>query len=88
MFNLKEFIVTNIVNGIKNGTFTKEYGNIMAVNYFTKGIITEAEIISIDAQITAWEVSEEVEPEEEINEDPVEDENSETEEEPVEYTEE
>ena len=55
MFNLKSFIVTNIVSGIKNGTFTKEYGNIMAVNYFTKGILTEAELISIDSQITEWE---------------------------------
>lgn len=58
MFNLKSFIVENIVNGIKNNTFTKEYGNIMAVNYLAKGIITEEEIIAIDDQITEW--SEEV----------------------------
>ena len=58
MFNLKSFIVENIVNGIKNNTFTKEYGNIMAVNYLAKGIITEDEIIAIDTQITEW--SEEV----------------------------
>lgn len=58
MFNLKSFIVENIVNGIKNNTFTKEYGNIMAVNYLAKGIITEEEIIAIDTQIVEW--SEEV----------------------------
>ena len=55
MFNLKEFIVKNIVNGIKNGTFSKEYGNIMAVNYLVKGILTEEDVASIDAQIIAWE---------------------------------
>lgn len=55
MFNLKSFITTNIVNGIKNGTFSKEYGNIMAVNYLVKGILTEDDVASIDAQITAWE---------------------------------
>lgn len=55
MFNLKNFIVTNIVNGVKNGTFTKEYANIMAVNYLIKGILTTEDVMEIDAQITAWE---------------------------------
>ena len=55
MFNLREFIVKNIVDGIKNGTFSKEYGNIMAVNYLVKGILVEEDIAFIDAEITAWE---------------------------------
>ena len=55
MFDLKAFIVTNIVNGIKNGTFTKEYGNIMAVNYLAKGMLTEENVIDIATQIEAWE---------------------------------
>ena len=55
MFNLKTFIVTNIINGVKNGTFTKEYANIMAVNYLIKGVLTEENVVEIDAQITAWE---------------------------------
>ena len=55
MFNLKDFIVRNIVDGVKNGTFTKEYANIMAVNYLIKGVLTEENVIDIDAQITAWE---------------------------------
>ena len=86
MFNLKEFITKNIVNGIKNGTFSKEYGNIMAVNYLVKGILTEEDVASIDTQITAWEAeliakeeveeipSEEVtEPTDEVIEEPLED---------------
>lgn len=59
MFNLKEFIITNIVNGVKNGTFSKEYGNIMAVNYLVKGLLTEEDIARIDAQTTE-EITQEV----------------------------
>lgn len=55
MFNLKEFIVKNIVNGIKNGTWSKEYANIMAVNYLAKGLLSEEDVASIDAQISVWE---------------------------------
>lgn len=77
MFDLKAFIVTNIVNGIKNGTFTKEYGNIMAVNYLAKGMLTEDNIIDIHTQITEWESSQAAEEpavEEPTIEEPVEDE--------------
>lgn len=55
MFNLKEYIVKNIINGVKNGTWSKEYAGIMAVNYLVKGILTEDDVANIDAQITAWE---------------------------------
>jgi hypothetical protein len=57
MFNLKEFITRNIVNGIKNGTFTKEYGSILAVNYLAKGILGEADLVSIDEKISEWEAT-------------------------------
>lgn len=69
MFNLKEFTTKNIVNGIKNGTFSKEYGNIMAVDYLVKGILTEEDVASIDAQITAWE-AEQIAKEESVKEIP------------------
>lgn len=55
MFNLKEFIEKNIVDGVKNGTFTKEYANITAVNYMLKGVLLEENIISINDQIEQWE---------------------------------
>ncbi len=78
MFSLKEFIVKNIVNGIKNGTWSKEYANIMAVDYLVKGVLTEDDVASIDAQITTWEeeqastnvdVPEEVGPDEPVTEE-------------------
>lgn len=76
MFNLKEFITRNIVNGIKNGSFTKEYGSILAVNYLAKGILSEIELASIDEQVTEWENAQTVEeiteeiPTEEVEEIP------------------
>lgn len=74
MFDLKEFIVRNLVNGVKNGTFTKEYANITAVNYLVKGVLTEEHVVSVNTQIDAWEaeqntVVETTEPSEEVTED-------------------
>lgn len=74
MFDLKTFIITNIVNGIKNGTFSKEYGNIMAVNYLAKGMLTEDDVESIDSQITEWETEQNAVEEEVIEETVEEDE--------------
>lgn len=59
MFDLKNFIVTNLVNGVRNGTFAKEYANITAVNYLAKGILAEDNVVSVNAQIEAWEAEKE-----------------------------
>lgn len=69
MFNLKEFIEKNIVDGVKNGTFTKEYANITAVNYMLKGVLLEENIISINDQIEQWEHEVQDEQEETIYEE-------------------
>lgn len=71
MFDLKNFIVKNIVNGVKNGTFTKEYANIMAVNYLVKGVLTEENVIDIDSQISEWEAAQNAETEAEAPADDV-----------------
>lgn len=59
MFELSSFIVKNTVNGVKNGTFSKEYANIMAVNYMLKGVLAEEDVISVNTQIEAWEAEQE-----------------------------
>lgn len=69
MFNLKEFIEKNIVDGVKNGTFTKEYANITAVNYMLKGVLLEENIISINDRIEQWENEVQDEQEETIYEE-------------------
>ena len=83
MFNLKEFITRNIVNGIKNGSFSKEYGSILAVNYLAKGILSEVELASIDEQVTEWENAQAVEVEEPTEEEPTDEPTEEVEEIPT-----
>ena len=55
MINLKEFILDNLKKGVKNGSFTKEYANILLVNYSVKGIITQEDVALISAEIEADE---------------------------------
>ena len=53
MFVLKDFIKENLVSGVKNGSFAKEYANILAVNYLSKGMLGEVDIEEISAGIEA-----------------------------------
>ena len=52
MFNLKEFIINNLINGVKNKSFSKEYASILATNYLIKGILSEEDIIKFDTETT------------------------------------
>lgn len=52
MFNLKEFIKTNLINGVSNGIFAKEYAAILATNYLVKGILSETDVEEISEAIT------------------------------------
>jgi hypothetical protein len=47
MFNLKEFVKTNLLAGFQNGSFTKEQVNIYAANYMLKGVFTDADVAEI-----------------------------------------
>ena len=59
MFNLREFIINNLIKGVKNKSFSKEYASILATNYFIKGILSEKDIIKFDTETT--EIVEDVE---------------------------
>lgn len=52
MFNLKEFIINNLIKGVKNKSFSKEYASILATNYFLKGIISEEDLARFDLETT------------------------------------
>lgn len=56
MFNLKEFILNNLIKGVKNGTFTKEYASILATNYYIKGILNEQDLARFDEETREEEV--------------------------------
>ena len=52
MSNLKEFIINNLIKGVKNKSFSKEYASILAVNYLIKGILNEEDIQKFDLETT------------------------------------
>lgn len=63
MFDLKEFILNTLINGVKNKTFAKEYANTLAINYMSKGLISAEDIQAYDEATTTVE---EIEQEENI----------------------
>ena len=71
MFSLKEFILNNLIRGVNNNSFSKEYASILAANYLLKGILSEEDLQRFDEETTKEEpVEENVEPiEEEIPEE-------------------
>jgi len=48
MFSLSEFIKQNLISGVKNGSFTRERANILAVEYMSKGMLVIADLEEID----------------------------------------
>lgn len=79
MFNLKEFILSNLISGVNNNSFSKEYASILATNYLLKGILSEEDLQRFDEETTKEEPEEEIieEPIEEIKEEIPEEENTE-----------
>ena len=60
MFNLKKFVLSNLINGVKNNSFSKEYASILATNYLLKGILSEEDVQRFDEETTVKEPVEEV----------------------------
>ena len=50
MFNLEEFILQNLISGVKKGVFAKEYASTLTVNYLLKGILTQEDIARFDEE--------------------------------------
>lgn len=61
MFNIKEFILKNLIDGVNGKVFAKEYASTLAVNYMLKGILTTEDIERFDVETTPVieEISEE-----------------------------
>lgn len=69
MFNFKKFVLNNLIKGVLNGSFTKEYASILATNYLLKGILSQEDIEIFDIETT---IEEPVIENEEIIEEPIE----------------
>lgn len=48
MFEFNTWIVDNLISGVKNGSFSREWAAVQLGNYFVKGKITEADIERFD----------------------------------------
>ena len=44
VFEFNSWIVNNLISGVKNGKFPKEWAAVQLANYYIKGKITEADI--------------------------------------------
>ena len=58
MFDFAKWVVNNLISGVKNGSFSKEWAAVQLGNYFARGKAAEADIARFDAE-TAPDVSEE-----------------------------
>jgi hypothetical protein len=58
MFNLANFIKSNLMSGYQNGSFTKEQVNIFALNYLNKAQISQVDFNEIHEFLTIKEESE------------------------------
>jgi len=47
-FNVKDFIAENLARGIEDGTFTQAQANMLAVNYYSRGALNDADLQQID----------------------------------------
>ena len=44
MFDFAKWVVDNLISGVKNGAFPKEWAAVQLANNYIKGKITEADI--------------------------------------------
>ena len=51
-FNIGEWITDNLISGVANGTFSREYVAMLAANYLLKGLLAEAQVQRIAEETT------------------------------------
>lgn len=54
-FDMREFTITNLINGYKNGSFRKEQINIFLVNYTLKGVLKQGDIRLVNDLIDEYD---------------------------------
>ena len=47
MFNIGEWLTGNLISGVQNGIFAREYVAMLAANYMLKGLISPAQVEQI-----------------------------------------
>lgn len=55
MFEFNTWVVNNLITGVKNGSFSKEWAAVQLGNYYVRGKVTEADIARFDEETIAPE---------------------------------
>ena len=50
MFEFNTWVVNNLISGVKNNAFSREWAAVQLANYYVKGKITEADIARFEAE--------------------------------------
>lgn len=69
--DFEKWIVDVAINGVKNGSFTKDWAAMQLANHYSRGKITAEDIARFDTAIDEYEAEMKAE-QEEIGEEPVE----------------
>ena len=63
VFEFNTWVVNNLISGVKNGKFSKEWAAVQLANYYIKGKITEADIERFETETYVPEPVEDIIPE-------------------------
>ena len=55
MFDFAKWITDNLISGVKNHAFSREWAAVQLGNYYVKGKVTEADISRFDEATTVPE---------------------------------
>ena len=52
MFEFNTWVVNNLISGVNNGSFSKEWAAVQLANYYVKSKVTEADIERFEEETT------------------------------------
>ena len=55
MFEFNTWVVNNLITGVKNGSFSKEWAAVQLGNYYVRGKVTDDDIVRFDEETIAPE---------------------------------
>lgn len=53
MFDFAKWVVNNLISGVKNGAFPREWAAVQLGNYYVRGKVTEEDIARFEAETEA-----------------------------------
>ena len=55
MFEFNTWVVNNLITGVKNSSFSKEWAAVQLGNYYIRGKVTDDDIVRFDEETIAPE---------------------------------